>query len=186
MTDPVPASDDSSSLDVLLDEVIAEIGRRVQTGEPVEVEQYVRMFPDREPQIRQLLPAMQALATLGRGDVCNGGEPTTAQLRHHLQLDEFRILRQLGHGGMGVVYEAEQLSLGRHVALKILPFASLLDEHRLQRFHAEATAAGRLQHPHIVPVYSVGCERGVHYYAMQLIDGPSLAEVIAQLRERRA
>src|SRR5262245_43759986 len=83
---------------------------------------------------------------------------------------------------MRIVYEAEQLSLGRRVALKVLPFAAALDERQLQRFKNEAQAAAGLQHQHIVPVYFVGCERGVHYYAMQFVDGQTLADLIAELR----
>jgi len=83
---------------------------------------------------------------------------------------------------MGVVYEAEQVSLGRRVALKVLPFAAVLDARHLERFKNEAQAAARLHHNHIVPVYSVGCERGVHFYAMQYIEGQTLATVIRELR----
>jgi serine/threonine protein kinase/Flp pilus assembly protein TadD len=79
---------------------------------------------------------------------------------------------------MGVVYEAEQISLARRVALKVLPFAATMDPRHLQRFQNEARAAASLEHPHIVPVYAVGCERGVHYYAMKFIDGQSLADLI--------
>jgi serine/threonine protein kinase len=95
-------------------------------------------------------------------------------------LGDFRIIGEVGRGGMGVVYEAEQLSLGRRVALKVLPFAATMDPRQLQRFHNEARAAAGLHHTNIVPVYAVGCERGVHFYAMQFIDGRSLAEFIAQ------
>ena len=84
---------------------------------------------------------------------------------------------------MGVVYEAEQLSLGRRVALKVLPFAAMLDKQQLARFKNEARAAATLDHPNIVAIYSVGVERGVHYYAMQLIEGQSLAQVVEQLRQ---
>ena len=84
-------------------------------------------------------------------------------------------------GGMGLVYEAEQLSMGRRVALKILPMASTLQHKALERFRNEVRAAAMLDHPNIVSVYSVGEERGVHYYAMQLIRGQSLAEVIREL-----
>jgi WD40 repeat protein/serine/threonine protein kinase len=91
-------------------------------------------------------------------------------------------VREIGRGGMGVVYEAVQISLGRRVALKVLPFASALDATQLQRFKNEAHAAAQLHHQNIVPVYGVGCERGVHYYAMQFIDGQTLAAVIAELR----
>jgi serine/threonine protein kinase len=101
------------------------------------------------------------------------------------QLGDFRLLREIGRGGMGVVYEAEQISLRRRVALKVLPFAAALDAKQLQRFKNEALAAAGLQHPHIVPVHAVGSDRGVHYYAMQFIEGKSLAEVIAQLRKER-
>src|SRR5262249_31366213 len=97
-------------------------------------------------------------------------------------LGDFRILREVGRGGMGVVYEAEQVSLNRRVALKVLPLAATLDPRQLERFRHEARAAALLHHPHVVPVHGVGCERGVHYYAMQLIDGCSLAVVIDVLR----
>jgi serine/threonine protein kinase len=82
-----------------------------------------------------------------------------------------------------VVYEAHQISLDRRVALKVLPFAATLDARQLRRFKNEAQAAAQLHHNQIVPVYAVGCDRGVHYYAMQFIDGQSLAEIIQELRE---
>lgn len=84
-------------------------------------------------------------------------------------LDDFRILREIGRGGMGIVYEAEQLSLGRRMALKVLPLAATLSVQQLQQFKNEARLAASLQHPHIVSVHSVGVERGVHYYAMELV-----------------
>jgi len=97
-------------------------------------------------------------------------------------LGDFHIVREIGRGGMGVVYEAVQLSLGRRVALKVLPFAAALDARQLQRFKNEAQAAAQLHHTNIVPVYAVGCERGTHYYAMQLIEGQNLADLIAEVR----
>ena len=98
------------------------------------------------------------------------------------RLGDFQIIREVGRGGMGVVYEAQQLSLDRRVALKVLPFAATLDARQLKRFKNEAQAAAQLHHNQIVPVYAVGCDRGVHYYAMQFIDGQSLAEIIQELR----
>jgi len=95
-------------------------------------------------------------------------------------LGDFRLIREVGRGGMGIVYEAEQISLGRHVALKVLPFAATMDPRHLQRFQNEARAAASLHHTNIVPVHGVGCERGVHYYAMQFIEGRTLADFIAQ------
>jgi serine/threonine protein kinase len=98
------------------------------------------------------------------------------------RLGDFRLLREVGRGGMGVVYEAEQISLRRRVALKVLPFAAAIDPRQLQRFKNEALAAAHLRHENIVPVHAVGCQRGVHYYAMQFIEGQSLAALIADLR----
>ncbi|WP_425613458.1 serine/threonine protein kinase [Anatilimnocola sp. NA78] len=100
------------------------------------------------------------------------------------QLGEFQLIREIGRGGMGVVYEAEQLSLRRKVALKVLPFAAAIDPRRLQRFKNEALAAANLRHENIVAVYGVGCELGVHYYAMQLIEGQSLSELVGELRQQ--
>ncbi len=94
-------------------------------------------------------------------------------------LGEFRIVRELGRGGMGIVYEAEQTSLRRRVALKVLRFAAVADEEAMQRFHREGETVARLHHTNIVPIFAIGSERGVHYYAMQFIQGRSLADVLA-------
>ena len=99
------------------------------------------------------------------------------------RLGDFRILREVGRGGMGIVYEAEQISLNRRVAIKVLPFASSLDPRQLQRFKNEASAAAHLRHENIVAVHAVGCERGVHFYAMQFVEGQSLAALITELRQ---
>jgi serine/threonine protein kinase len=99
-----------------------------------------------------------------------------------VSLGDFRIVREVGRGGMGIVYEAEQISLRRRVALKVLPFAATMDPRHLQRFHNEAQAAACLHHTNIVPVFSVGSEHGVHFYAMQFIDGQPLCKIIHQLR----
>jgi serine/threonine protein kinase len=98
------------------------------------------------------------------------------------RLGDFNLVREIGRGGMGIVYEAVQISLRRRVALKVLPMAAALDTKQLQRFKNEALAAAGLHHPQIVPIHAVGTERGVHYYAMQLIEGHSLADVIIDLR----
>ena len=93
-------------------------------------------------------------------------------------IGEFTLVREIGRGGMGVVYEASQASLNRRVALKTLPVSGRMDQRQIQRFQNEARAAAQLQHPHIVPVFSIGTEAGVHYYAMQLIPGHDLAQYI--------
>jgi serine/threonine protein kinase len=96
---------------------------------------------------------------------------------------DFQILREIGRGGMGVVYEAWQVSLNRCVALKALPLAAGMEPRQLQRFKNEAQSAAQLHHVNIVPIFGVGCERGVHFYAMQLIKGRTLAALIRQYRD---
>jgi eukaryotic-like serine/threonine-protein kinase len=130
--------------------------------------------------IRTAAPQLYAAPVLGRADLADS--PSDVPLG--VPLGDFRLLREIGRGGMGVVYEAEQLSLNRRVALKVLPFAAGLDSKQLQRFKNEAQAAAHLHHTNIVPVYAVGCERSVHYYAMQFIDGQSLAAMIQELRQQ--
>jgi hypothetical protein len=101
------------------------------------------------------------------------------------QLGEYRILREVARGGMGIVYEAVQESLGRHVALKVLPAHTLLSPTHLERFRREARAAAKLHHTNIVPVFGVGEDQGVHYYAMQFIQGQGLDSVLRELRRLR-
>src|SRR5205085_3455233 len=122
----------------------------------------------------------------GPGEPGAGAEPKGAGAPHPRQLGDYQILREVGRGGMGVVYEAEQVSLGRRVALKVLPFAATLDARQLQRFKNEVQAAAHLHHQNIVPVYFVGCERAVHFYAMQFIEGQTLGQVILDLRLQNA
>src|SRR4051794_23891492 len=101
------------------------------------------------------------------------------------RLGEFELLRELGRGGMGVVYEAVQTSLGRRVALKVLGPGLGLTPQAVVRFRREAAAAAKLHHANIVPVYSTGEQGSTHFYAMELVEGPSLDRVLRQLREGR-
>lgn len=101
-----------------------------------------------------------------------------ADLPEGKTLGEFRLVREIGRGGMAIVYEAEQESLGRRVALKVLPAGAALDERLAIRFLREARTVARLSHPGIVPVYGTGRARGVLFFAMELIEGESLAERI--------
>src|SRR5579883_1179954 len=116
------------------------------------------------------------------GDHPTGVSSDPLQVSDVGRVGDFRLLREVGRGGMGIVYEAEQVSLRRRVALKVLPFAAAIDPRHLQRFRNEAHAAAQLHHTHIVPVFAFGAEGGVHFYAMQFIDGRPLSEIIRQLR----
>jgi WD40 repeat protein/serine/threonine protein kinase len=171
-----------SGSDVFLAELVEEIARRLQSGEEVEVETYAAAHPKLADQLRRLWPTVLALAGLGgsvaRGEVAAATGPAELGV-----LGDFRLVREIGRGGMGIVYEAEQISLSRRVALKVLSFAAALDNRYLQRFKHEAQIAGHLNHSNIVPVFMVGCERNVHYYAMQLIEGRTLGALIRELRQ---
>src|SRR5262249_61584581 len=98
------------------------------------------------------------------------------------RLGDYEIIRELGRGGMGIVYEARQLSLNRRVALKVLGGGLGLTSKGVARFQREAEAAAKLHHTNIVPIYATGEEGGTHYYAMELIEGPSLDRVIRALQ----
>ncbi len=175
-----------ASGEAVLDNLLEELANRLSAGETVDREAILARFPEQAESLRRLLPAMELMAQLGAssGPRREADASTVGPLDSAIGiLGDFRIVREVGRGGMGVVYEAQQISLARRVALKVLPFASALDSQQLQRFKNEAQAAGQLHHTNIVPVFWVGCERGAHYYAMQYIDGRTLAEVIRQQQE---
>ncbi len=166
-----------------LGEVAEEVNACLEAGGTPDIEALAARHPALAEQVRQLVPALVALHQLGQGAASAGGGLALAAPPEGLgQLGDFRILREVGRGGMGVVYEAVQVSIDRRVALKVLPFAAALDERHLRRFKHEVQAAGHLHHQHIVPVYAVGCERGVHYYAMQFSAGQPLTATIHELR----
>ena len=182
---PRPRTETTSGVDHVLGALIDELTDRLQAGESVDLEAFARRHPEHEAQVRGLFPALEMMAALGRSAERGGsGQPPPG---NDPRLDsgvlgDYRIVREVGRGGMGIVFEAVQVSLGRRVALKILPLAAAIDPRHLQRFQLEAQAAAHLHHPHIVPIFAVGCDRGVHYYAMQFIDGRSLADLVAEVR----
>jgi serine/threonine protein kinase/tetratricopeptide (TPR) repeat protein len=173
-----------------LGEALVACVEAVERGEPPEV--MVDRYPEYASELRRFFTTRDQLerittrpkaACLAPAEVESQGEMALA-IESLGQLGDFRLLREVGKGGMGVVYEAEQLSLRRRVALKVLPFAAALDARQLRRFQNEAQAAAHLHHTHIVPVHAVGFERGVHFYAMQFIEGQTLAGLIRELRKR--
>jgi WD40 repeat protein/serine/threonine protein kinase len=184
MSDVLQPAQSADSADPLLAEVIAEITDRLQAGDPVDIEAFLARCPEHADDLRRLLPALALVDALKEACVASRSSGEAMAGEEVLgTLGDFRIVREVGRGGMGVVYEAEQVSLHRRVALKVLPFAGTLDPRQLQRFQNEAQAAACLHHTNIVPVYFVGCDRGVHYYAMQFIDGHTLAEHIRELQQ---
>jgi outer membrane protein assembly factor BamB/predicted Ser/Thr protein kinase len=149
----------------ILDQYLADL----KTGQAPSREELIARHPAQASQLEACLAGLEFI---------HGAEsaaPGRAQ-----RLGDFRILREVGRGGMGAVFEAEQISLGRRVALKVLRFGGFSDADALERFKREAETVAKLHHTNIVPIFAVGSERSVNYYAMQFIDGRSLAEVLAE------
>src|SRR6516165_1671495 len=181
MTDSA-RSNDRNPVEALADDFL----RRQRGGERPTLEDYCRRHPELADEIREVFPVlirMEDLRSDGPDDSTGGVAVHTATRLE--RLGDFRILREVGRGGMGVVYEAEQESLGRRVALKVLPDAALADRKHVLRFQREARAAARLHHTNIVPVFGVGWDDGHHYYVMQFIPGTGLDVVLEELRRLR-
>ena len=157
----------------------------LRAGEPCSREEFLFRNAEIADALGECLSGLEFIQTAAVQLVGSGVTPPNSDAEPVLtrtQLGDYRVLREVGRGGMGVVYEAEQISLGRRVALKVLPFAAAIDPKQRQRFQIEAQAAAQLHHPHIVPIFGVGCEGGIHYYAMQFVEGRSLAAIVHDLR----
>jgi serine/threonine protein kinase/WD40 repeat protein len=171
-----------------VEEMAEEFLERYRRGERPAITEYTRKHPELSDKIRELFPALVMLEEVGPqqagppGACCGRMTADGSALE---RLGDYRILREVARGGMGVVYEAEQEALGRHVALKVLPYQSPIDPIRLQRFRRESRSAARLHHTNIVPVFDVGEYQGTYYYAMQFIRGQALDEVLTELKHMR-
>jgi serine/threonine protein kinase len=168
---------------------VQEYLKQLEAGQAPNRQEFLRRYPDLMGPLAQCLDGLElvhkaAVRKKPSADGAADGAPEIGEALPANPLGDFQIIREIGRGGMGVVYEALQLSLGRSVALKVLPFAATFDSRHLDRFHREAKAAAQLHHTNIVPVYAVGVERGVHFYAMQLIEGQSLATLIHQIKRQ--
>ena len=179
-----PASD-PISVEALAEEYL----ERRRRGEHPTMAEYAARYPHLADEIRAFFPVLGLVEDYkpGSSDATGslGGASPPGHVAPHERLGDYRILREVGRGGMGVVYEAEQESLGRRVALKVLAGPRRLDPMLLIRFHREAKAAGRLHHTNIVPVFGVGEHEGVHYYVMQFIQGLGLDEVLEEVKRLR-
>ena len=162
-----------------LEEITDDFLRRCRQLERPDVEDYAARYPEFEDEIRATLPLLALLEEFGP----DSEDPSLQQPKWSTpkvtNIGDYRILGEIGRGGMGIVYEAEQQALSRRVALKVLP--SMGDDSALARFRHEARAAARLHHTNIVPVFDVGQDGEHAYYAMQLIQGQGLDAVIEEL-----
>jgi serine/threonine protein kinase/formylglycine-generating enzyme required for sulfatase activity len=177
--------DDNPSSADPFGQIADEFVEAFRQGKRPSIEEFARRYPAHADEIREMLPALVLMEKarapdLTAGEGANATAPAAAPpLR---QLGDYQILREVGRGGMGVVYEAQQLSLGRHVAIKVLRSHALQDARHLARFQREARSAAKLHHTNIVPVFGVGEQDGLHYYVMQFIQGLGLDVVLDELR----
>jgi WD40 repeat protein/serine/threonine protein kinase len=176
MTDSDPSAADPFG--PIADEFVEAFrqGKRPSVGE------FTRRYPEFADEIREILPALVLMEKAKVADDTTGPWRPGKAAAPLQQLGDYLILREVGRGGMGVVYEAQQLSLGRHVAIKVLPSHALLDARQLGRFRREARSAAKLHHTNIVPVFGVGEQDGLHYYVMQFIPGLGLDTVLEELK----
>ena len=164
-------------LEVLAEEFVD----RLRRGEAPSIGDYAAEHPDLADRIREVFPTIAALERLkARRETTGDGRASMGPVRLE-RLGDFRIIREIGRGGMGIVYEAEQETLGRRVAIKVLPPQALVDENQLKRFAREARVAAGLHHTNIVQIFGVGEQDGCRYYVMQLVRGVGLDRVIAHL-----
>jgi serine/threonine-protein kinase len=139
MTMPMPVASQSRATEYSLAELIEELSVRMEAGEPVGLQGCLDAHPEHASELRRLYPALRLLADFSRSGEANlPPEGLLSAPALGTPLGDFRLVREIGRGGMGVVYEAEQLSLRRRVARKVLPFAATLDQRQLQRFKNEA------------------------------------------------
>ena len=175
-----------TSQHVTVEDLAEEYLSRRRNGERPTIAEFVARHPSLAEEIQACFPALQMVEDCKPASEPASDPPELSVSDAHLrQLGDFRIVREVGRGGMGVVYEAEQVSLGRRVALKVLPQQLLAGQKQRKRFEREAKAAARLHHTNIVPVFGVGEQEGLHYYVMQFIHGQGLDEVIVELRHLR-
>lgn len=168
----------------LADQYVEQL--RVGTAPPID--EFAEQHPGLADRIRRLFPILQMMEQQG-SDCSDYSESSLlaeemkllSQLPPLKKLGDYRLIRELGRGGMGVVYQAEQESLGRNVALKLLPDTVQFDQRRQQRFQQEARASAMLHHTNIVPIFGVGQSDHLSYLVMQFIDGRPLDQLLREL-----
>ena len=163
------------SEELSLEEIAAQFVERREAGEALTAEDFVAEHPEYADELRDLLALMGEMENVGVDrtvPIASGS--ASAPLRTNLPDSDYRLLRELGRGGMGVVFEALQVSLNRKVAVKLLNSSLLTSPEQRTQFENEARVIAMLHHPNIIKIYSAGCSEERCYYAMELVDGKGL------------
>ncbi len=175
----MPAHDSSQC--EWIDQLAEEFAARYRRGERPPLQEYIEKYPELADDIRRLFPTLVEMEQI-KEQCAEAASPALVQSPALRQVGDYRVLREVGRGGMGgVVYEAEQVPLGRRVALKVLPPHIASDYPTLERFRREARSAAKLHHTNIVPVFDVGRDGDTFYYAMQFIQGQGLDQIVEEL-----
>lgn len=170
-----------------LESIVDEFTARVRAGENPAVEQYLEKNPELKDELQELLGSIAMIEDLKRqsANSSNSLGQTFDEIAQLKTLGDYEIVREIGRGGMGIVFEAIHSSLGRRVAIKVLPVRSSTSQNYIERFRREAQAAANLHHTNIVSVFGVGHSDGHHYYVMEFVDGVGLDKVIRELKRKR-
>ena len=177
---------DEVTKDELLEKIVADYTRRFREGSPPAIGEYKSKYPKLANEIEELLTSVAMIEGLKieSASSSSGEDSSTDDLAKRKQLGDYLLIRELGRGGMGVVFEAVHQSLGRRVALKVMKSRDANDEKYITRFRREAQAAAQLHHTNIVSVFGVGDCDGYHYYVMEFIDGIPLNQVVKTIAWR--
>lgn len=155
-----------------------------RTGRTPIVADFARQYPKLEAELRELLPLIESLEQWGVDQEIASVRSNFPDDFRGREFGDYRIVREIGRGGMGIVFEAMHSQTSRPVAIKLLPLRFVTDlARRKEHLRREATTIAKLRHRNIVPVYSFGSQQGYYYYVMQLVEGASLDVVIRRLRE---
>lgn len=169
----------------LLDNAVEEFTERLRQGKRPSIAEFKERYPSVSDEIEDLLTSVAMIEELK-----NQNTATTDSLKKEMKqitrlerIGDYRIIRELGRGGMGVVFEAIHESLGRRVAIKVMPNRTFDDQKYLERFKREAQAAANLHHTNIVSVFGIGQAGEHHYYVMEFVDGESLSDILKRLND---
>jgi serine/threonine protein kinase len=163
-----------------LEAIADEYFRRRWKGESLDLEEFIQDFPHIAEDLRELLPVAELLDRARHATDSGPLKIRGSNIEAGTRIGEYQLLRCIGRGGMGVVYQAEHITLGSRVAIKLLPGDASDNPKLRERFLREASASARMNHPNIVRVFDYGSEDGLHYFAMSLIEGVGLDQLLAR------